>query len=85
MLVFYPTACTVVNYSNTFEFNVVQHHLFTSWVSNSAEQFMQLPDHFEGKRSRADLAGLGARNFSFRVEPVVLGWQTARGPHLQKF
>jgi hypothetical protein len=25
------------------------------------------------------------RNFSFRVEPVVLGWQTARGPHLQKF
>ena len=37
MLVFYPTACTVVNYSNTFELNLVKHHLFTSWVSNAAD------------------------------------------------
>jgi hypothetical protein len=37
MLVFYPIACTVVNYSNTFELNVVKHHLFTSWVSNAAD------------------------------------------------
>jgi hypothetical protein len=81
MLVFYPIACTVVNYSNTFELNVVKHHLFTSWVSNAADIpsiscscqiILRVSDHGQTLRDwvhRYNAAGLAGLSISNRKVP----------------